>query len=110
MSRKWRGGASCRRPPNSAAPAAATGATALTARGSRGGPFPRNLVEDAEPLCDVSFADDERRQEAQHVLAGGQREEPIGPERRDEIACCQALLAADAEEKARAAQPGGEFG
>src|SRR6266852_33318 len=86
MSRKWRGGPASRRPPSSAAPTFAIGATALTLPSSRLRPFPRDPVEDAHPLLDLAFADDQRRQNAQHVLAGGQAEQPLGPQFGDEIA------------------------
>src|SRR5216683_3920391 len=106
MSRKWRGGPASLRPPRSAAPTFAIGATALTMPSSGLRPFPRNPVEDGHPLFDLSFADDQRRQDAQHVLAGGQAEQPLSPQFGDKIAGRQRRLAADAEQVPRAAQFG----
>ncbi len=45
-------------------------------------------------------------QNAQHVVAGGQAQQPLGPQLRDEIAGGQRLLAADAEQETGAAQFG----
>src|SRR5260370_42566558 len=106
MSRKWRGGPAFLRPPSSAAPTFAIGPTALTMPSSRLRPFPPAPIEDAHPLFDFRFADNQRRQDAQHVLAGGQAKQPLGSQFGDEIAGGQRRLAADAEQVPRAAQFG----
>jgi len=64
----------------------------------RSSPVSSDLVEDRHALVDFALADDQRRQDAQHVVAGGQAQEALGPQFRDEIAGGQRLLAADAEQ------------
>ena len=64
----------------------------------------------AHALVDLALADDQRRQDAQHVVAGGQAEQPLAAQLGDEIAGRQLGLAADAEQVAGAAQFGEQLG
>src|ERR1700729_3511590 len=84
MSRKWSGGAARLR---------AGRRPGWRPRGWRDwprpllrGPFARHLAEDADRFVDLGFAGDERRQDAQHVVARGQHEKTLRARLGDDVA------------------------
>src|SRR5579872_2714076 len=64
-------------------------------------PLLRHLVHDAERRLDLGLADDQRRQDAQHIVAGGQQQKAFGARFGDEVAGWDHAF--DAEQMARAA-------
>ena len=80
MSRKWRGG------PGPAARRPASRASWRDASAAHAGHSRATLFEDAERLVDLALADDQRRQDAQHIVAGGQAQQALAAQLGDEIA------------------------